>query len=77
MIYSKQVLGTSSPHTHISVTTPQQFIVASPAGAWSRYDVLNTTKIYVFYHITYPPFNPSTFIGIQNPTLRVQPPTIL
>ncbi|XP_046851930.1 transcription factor Dp-1-like [Xenia sp. Carnegie-2017] len=32
---SPMVLGTSSPHTHISVTTPQQFIVASPAGAWS------------------------------------------
>jgi hypothetical protein len=31
-----QVLGTPSPRGQLNVTTPQQYIVASPHGAWSR-----------------------------------------
>ncbi len=36
ILHLMQVLGTPSPRGQLNVTTPQQYIVASPHGTWSR-----------------------------------------
>ncbi|CAB3991721.1 Transcription factor Dp-1 [Paramuricea clavata] len=44
MEVSPMVLGTPSPRGQLNVTTPQQYIVASPHGAWSSGESLSGSR---------------------------------